>query len=292
LDTFYLSNIKFKLVKELSEAVMGALPLGQKTEYISEYSADLLFPIARVDKWQEMNIESDRLPFYGEDIWNAYEVSWLNHKGKPIVAIVEFRLPHDSPNIIESKSFKLYLNSLNQMKYGSEQEVVEILVRDLSAAAGATVSVVVRDLEAMQNLVIQTPDYCIDDLDVEASVYHPDASLLALEEGALQVEEKVVSHLLKSNCPVTNQPDWGSVFIEYKGPKICHESLLKYVISFREHTDFHEQCVERIFIDIMQHCKPEYLLVNARYVRRGGLDINPYRASSEIVLGNERLSRQ
>ena len=271
---------------------MGALPLGQKTDYISEYSAELLFPIARVDKWEEMNIESERLPFYGEDIWNAYEVSWLNAKGKPIVAIVEFRLPHDSPNIIESKSFKLYLNSLNQMQYDSEQEVVDLLVRDLSAAAGAEVSVVVRDLEAMQNLVIQTPDYCIDDLDVEASIYHPDASLLALEEGANQVEEKVVSHLLKSNCPVTNQPDWGSVFIEYRGAKICHESLLKYVISFREHTDFHEQCVERIFIDIMQQCEPEYLLVNARYVRRGGLDINPYRASSPIVLGNERLSRQ
>ena len=271
---------------------MGVLPLGQKTEYISEYSADLLFPIARVDKWQEMNIESERLPFYGEDIWNAYEVSWLNKKGKPIVAIVEFRLPHDSPNIIESKSFKLYLNSLNQMQYDSEQEVVEILVKDLSAAAGAEVSVIIRDLEAMQNLVIQTPDYCIDELDVEASIYHPDASLLSLEEGSGQVEEKVVSHLLKSNCPVTNQPDWGSVFIEYRGAKICQESLLKYVISFREHTDFHEQCVERIFIDIMQQCQPEYLLVNARYVRRGGLDINPYRASTPIVLGNDRLSRQ
>lgn len=271
---------------------MGVLPLGQKTEYISEYSAELLFPIARVDKWQEMGIESERLPFYGEDIWNAYEVSWLNTKGKPIVAIVEFRLPHDSPNIIESKSFKLYLNSLNQMRYESEHQVQEILERDLSQAAGAHVGVVIRDLEAMQTLVIQTPDFCIDTLDVEASIYHPDASLLALDKEAEQVEEKVVSHLLKSNCPVTNQPDWGSVFIEYRGAKICHESLLKYVISFREHTDFHEQCVERIFIDIMQQCQPEYLLVNARYVRRGGLDINPYRASEPLLLGNERLSRQ
>jgi 7-cyano-7-deazaguanine reductase len=178
------------------------------------------------------------------------------------------------------------------MRYESVQEVESILVRDLSAAAGADVSVVIRDLEAMQNLVIQTADYCIDDLDVEASIYHPDASLLALDEDAEQVEEKVVSHLLKSNCPVTNQPDWGSVFIEYRGAKICHESLLKYVISFREHTDFHEQCVERIFIDIMQKCAPDYLVVNARYVRRGGLDINPYRASESLTLGNERLSRQ
>lgn len=269
---------------------MGFLPLGQQTEYVSEYDASLLYPIARVDKWQEMNIESERLPFYGEDVWNAYEVSWLNLKGKPVVALAEFRLPCDSPNIIESKSFKLYLNSLNQMRYESVEEVQALLEKDLSEAAKANVTVIIRDLDSVSSLVVLTPDYCIDELDVEVNEYHPNAGLLAVGEEV--VEERLVSHLLKSNCPVTNQPDWGSVFIDYKGSKIEHEALLKYIVSFREHTDFHEQCVERIFIDIMRQCKPESLTVYARYVRRGGLDINPYRSSEPVVLGNDRLTRQ
>jgi len=272
---------------------MGFLPLGQQTEYVSEYDAGLLYPIARVDKWTEMGIASERLPFYGEDIWNAYELSWLDMNGKPVVAMAEFRLPCESPNIIESKSFKLYLNSLNQMRYESRDQVQDILEKDLSAAAGASVSVAIRDLDAMSSLVVLTPDYCIDDLDVTIENYHPNSDLLQLDKEAGQVEERLVSHLLKSNCPVTNQPDWGSVFIDYRGPKIHHESLLKYIVSFREHTDFHEQCVERIFIDIMRLCQPEFLTVYARYVRRGGLDINPYRSTQQgLVLGNDRLSRQ
>ncbi|MCB5161858.1 NADPH-dependent 7-cyano-7-deazaguanine reductase QueF [Marinomonas algarum] len=271
---------------------MGFLPLGQQTDYVSEYDAGLLYPIARVDKWSEMGIASERLPFYGEDIWNAYELSWLNVKGKPIVAIAEFRLPCDSPNIIESKSFKLYLNSLNQMRYESAEEVQALLEKDLSDAAGAPVTVVLRDVDAMEALVVLTPDYCIDDLDVSITDYHPNEALLGVEADAGEVEERLVSHLLKSNCPVTNQPDWGSVIIEYKGAKIAHESLLKYLVSFREHTDFHEQCVERIFIDIMRRCQPKSLTVYARYVRRGGLDINPYRSSEPVTLSNDRLTRQ
>ncbi|MCV2402725.1 NADPH-dependent 7-cyano-7-deazaguanine reductase QueF [Marinomonas sp. C2222] len=271
---------------------MGFLPLGQQTEYVSEYDAGLLYPIPRVDKWTEMGIESERLPFYGEDIWNAYEVSWLNLKGKPIAAIAEFRLPCNSPNIVESKSFKLYLNSLNQMRYESMEEVQAILERDLSNVVKGNVSVVLRDVDSMSSLVVLTPDYCIDELDVEITDYHPNADLLSVAQEESFVEERLVSHLLKSNCPVTNQPDWGSVFIDYKGPQINHESLLKYIVSFREHTDFHEQCVERIFIDIMRQCKPESLTVYARYVRRGGLDINPYRSSVPLILGNDRLTRQ
>lgn len=275
---------------------MSVLPLGQQTNYVSDYSPDLLYPIARVDKWSEMGIESERLPFFGEDIWNAYEVSWLDQKGKPIVAIAEFRFPYNSPNIIESKSFKLYLNSLNQTRYETEADVLAVLKQDLSDASGAEVTVILHSLDALNTLVVQTPDYCIDHLDIETTAYHPDAELLSLaqsEDSNLDtVEERVVSHLLKSNCPVTNQPDWGSVFIEYKGKKIHHESLLKYIISFREHTDFHEQCVERIFIDIMRHCQPEELTVSARYVRRGGLDINPYRSTESKIQPNSRLSRQ
>ena len=271
---------------------MGFLPLGQQTEYVAEYDAGLLYPIARVDKWAEMGLSSAGLPFYGEDIWNAYELSWLNAKGKPIVALAEFRIPHNSPNIIESKSFKLYLNSLNQMRYDSEAEVQAILERDLSEVAGAQVSVKIRDVNALESLVILTPDYCIDELDIDVDHYQPNAALLHTDSQAGRVEERLVSHLLKSNCPVTNQPDWGSVFIEYSGQKIDHESLLRYIVSFREHTDFHEQCVERIFIDIMRLCQPESLLVYARYVRRGGLDINPYRSTSEQRMGNDRLTRQ
>ncbi|ADZ91263.1 NADPH-dependent 7-cyano-7-deazaguanine reductase QueF [Marinomonas mediterranea] len=270
---------------------MGVLPLGQKTEYVSTYDASLLFPIPRVDKWGEMGIEEDRLPFFGEDIWNAYELSWLNLKGKPVVALGEFRIPHDSPNIIESKSFKLYLNSFNQMKHEHFASVQAIMERDLSAAAGAPVTVILRDVDSMESLVVLTPDYCIDEIDVDIDTYQPNSELLQREHDGV-VEERLVSHLLRSNCPVTNQPDWGSVFIDYKGMKIDHASLLKYIVSFREHTDFHEQCVERIFIDIMQRCQPESLIVYARYVRRGGLDINPYRSSTEIVLGNDRLTRQ
>lgn len=270
---------------------MGFLPLGQKTEYVSEYDSGLLYPIARVDKWREMGIETECLPFHGEDIWNAYELSWLNAKGKPIVAMAEFRLPCSSPNIIESKSFKLYLNSLNQMRYEDVYEVQALLERDLSEAAGAPVTVIIRDVDAMESLVVLTPDYCIDDLDVEVTEYHPNADLLTAVPGDF-VEERLVSHLLKSNCPVTNQPDWGSVFIDYQGAQISHEGLLKYIASFREHTDFHEQCVERMFIDIMTRCKPEKLIVYARYVRRGGLDINPYRSTEQVVLGNDRLTRQ
>ncbi|WP_133012212.1 NADPH-dependent 7-cyano-7-deazaguanine reductase QueF [Marinomonas flavescens] len=271
---------------------MGFLPLGQQTEYVSEYDAGLLYPIARVDKWTEMGIEAERLPFFGEDIWNAYEVSWLNSKGKPIVALAEFRLPYNSPNIIESKSFKLYLNSLNQMRYDSLEDIQALLEKDLSNAAGSAVTVILRDVDSMSALVVLTPDYCIDELDIDVAEYHPNTDLLAIDELSGVVEERLVSHLLKSNCPVTNQPDWGSVFIDYKGPKINHEQLLKYVISFREHTDFHEQCVERIYIDIMRMCQPESLIVYARYVRRGGLDINPYRSSMPLMLGNDRLTRQ
>lgn len=271
---------------------MSFLPLGQQTEYVAHYDANLLFPIARVDKWSEMGIESEKLPFYGEDIWNAYEVSWLDKKGKPIVALAEFRFPCNSPNIVESKSFKLYLNSFNQTHFESQDVVVSLMKKDLSKASGADVSVIIRDLEAIESLVVIKPDFCIDDLDVEVTDYHPNSEILQLSNRNESVEETLVSHLLKSNCPVTSQPDWGSVQIEYKGKSIDHASLLKYIISFREHTDFHEQCVERMFIDIMRQCKPESLLVYARYVRRGGLDINPYRASYDVTLSNDRLTRQ
>ena len=253
-------------------------PLGQKTAYISAYYASLLFPIPRAESRKSLGL-SESLPFFGCDIWTGYELSWLNQKGKPEVAVAEFSIPFNSPFIIESKSFKLYLNSFNQTKFSCLDEVKALLVADLSAIAGAPIGVDLYRL-ANSNLLIDFmfDAICIDDLDVVIDTYHPQPELLAIDS-SVSVTEKLCSHLLKSNCPVTGQPDWASLFIEYSGAKIRHENLLRYVVSFREHQDFHEHCVERVFVDIASQCKPESLSVYARYTRRGGLDINPFRSS-------------
>lgn len=257
-----------------------ASPLGQQTIYRSHYDAGLLFPIPRDASRAALGL-TETLPFFGVDIWTGYELSWLNPKGKPQVAVAEFRIPCNSPFIIESKSFKLYLNSLNQTRFNNIDELKDIVVRDLSAVAGLEVIVDFMPLTASKLNIISDADAdadCLDDLDIHVDTYHPRADYLQYEEGGV-VHEKLVSHLLKSNCPVTGQPDWASVFIEYTGCKIHHENLLRYIVSFREHQDFHEHCVERMFVDITNHCKPESLSVYARYTRRGGLDINPFRCS-------------
>ncbi|MBD3777512.1 MAG: NADPH-dependent 7-cyano-7-deazaguanine reductase QueF, partial [Thiotrichales bacterium] len=224
------------------------------------------------------------------DIWTAYEVSWLNAKGKPVAVIAEFAFPADSPNLIESKSFKLYLNSFNGTCFSSQQEVEDLWVKDLSAACGGEVQVDVRSLNGDEMLIGQLPGENLDDLDIEVDTYQVRPELLTVE--AEVVEETLNSHLLKSNCLVTGQPDWGSIVIRYEGPQINHENLLKYLISFREHNEFHEQCVERVFTDIMRQCKPQKLTVYARYVRRGGLDINPYRSNFEDEFELSRTVRQ
>lgn len=254
-------------------------PLGQKTAYISEYDASLLFPIPRSEARKALGLTGD-LPFYGVDIWTGYELSWLNSKGKPEVAVAEFSIAFNSPFIIESKSFKLYLNSFNQTKFESLDEVKALLVKDLSVAAGAPVAVDLCYLRNSNLLIDFTFDaVCVDDLDVAIDAYHPQLELLVADP-SIHITESLCSHLLKSNCPVTGQPDWASVFIEYSGAKINHESVLRYVVSFREHQDFHEHCVERMFVDILNQCKPESLSVYARYTRRGGLDINPFRTTA------------
>lgn len=257
-------------------------PLGQKTAYLSSYDASLLFPILRNESRKLLGIV-DHLPFYGCDIWTGYELSWLNAKGKPEIAVAEFKIPCDSPCIIESKSFKLYLNSFNQTRFACWQDVQNTLSRDLSLSAGAEVSV---DLQRVSdsNLLIDLTysALCLDELDIDVDTYHPDPTFLTVDT-ATDITETVSSHLLKSNCPVTGQPDWASVFIAYSGAKIQHENLLRYIISFRDHQDFHEHCVERIFMDVMQYCKPRSLAVYARYTRRGGLDINPFRASYQAA---------
>jgi len=267
-------------------------PLGQKTAYISSYDVSLLFPIARSESRKALGISSD-LPFYGYDIWTGYELSWLNTKGKPVIAVAEFKIPCDSPCIVESKSFKLYLNSFNQTRFSGLDDVKNTLLKDLSAVAGSEVGVDLRSLSDSNLLVDATYDaLCLDELEIDVDTYHPDPSLLTADTSE-DVVEVLCSHLLKSNCPVTGQPDWATLFVEYSGAKINHESLLRYVISFREHQDFHEHCVERIFVDLLRTCKPTKLSVYARYTRRGGLDINPFRSTelaAKPIVG--RLLRQ
>ncbi len=268
-------------------------PLGKSSEYIATYTPSLLFPIPRLAKWAELGVSADALPWQGVDFWNCFELSWLLPSGKPVVAIGEFAIPCDSPNIIESKSFKLYLNSLNQTVFESVAALQACLVQDLSAAAGKPVGVKVSTLAEVEGQGVTTlPGQCIDALDVNISNYEqPQPELLRCSSERV-VEETVHSHLLKSNCPVTGQPDWGSVVVEYKGRALDHASLLTYLISFRQHADFHEQCVERIYLDLKNLLKPEHLTVYARYVRRGGLDINPYRSTGAINPQNLRLVRQ
>jgi 7-cyano-7-deazaguanine reductase len=253
--------------------------LGKPASYQSAYDPSLLFPIARQGKRDELGI-SGTLPFFGFDLWNAYEVSWLNLRGKPQVAIATVMAPADSPNIIESKSFKLYLNSFNQTRLAGSAALLELLRADLSAGFGTPVQVSLTLPDAFSTLQMGELDgLLLDRLDIDVEGYTPDRSLLQANQDEAAVEETLVSHLLKSNCLVTGQPDWASVQIKYAGPQIDQEGLLRYLIGFREHNEFHEQCVERIFIDILQCCKPQMLSVYARYTRRGGLDINPWRSN-------------
>lgn len=266
-------------------------PLGRDSAYPEQYDAGLLYPISRAANRAPLGIEEGALPFEGEDEWHAFEVSWLNSRGKPIVAVARFRLPASSPNLIESKSWKLYLNSFNQTRFYSREKVMETLANDLAVAAGAEVSVELFDVNAAELAPQQFPGECVDELDIEVSDYTPSRAHLVV--GQEVVEETLHSHLLKSNCPVTGQPDWGSVLIRYKGPKLDREGLLRYLIGFRQHQDFHEHCVEHIFTDLMTQAKPTQLLVLARYVRRGGLDISPWRATPGLTPPTPlRLARQ
>ncbi len=265
-------------------------PLGKQIVYTAHYSPELLYSIPRIEKRSEIGISSS-LPFEGVDIWNAYELSWLDMKGKPQVALGVFTFPCTSPSIVESKSFKLYLNSFNQTRLGGVEEFIERATKDLSAAVGSRVEVKISRIgEEHPMLSAQMEGSSIDGLDIEIDYYHLTPELLQTTDD--DVQEILHSDLLKSNCLVTGQPDWASVSIGYKGKKIDQEGLLKYLISFRSHNEFHEQCVERIFMDLLHYCQPEALTVYARYTRRGGLDINPFRTNCSASPTNTRLSRQ
>ena len=272
--------------------------LGKTSAYADQYDASLLFPIPRAGKRAEIGI-AGAAPFFGADLWTAFELSWLNLRGKPQVALAHITIPCESTHIVESKSFKLYLNSFNNTRFGDASEVQSRLRADISEAVWrgaphpATVGVKLIAPELFdQEPVHELDGLSLDRLDVECTRYQPAPDLLKAQFDEAPVTEVLTSNLLKSNCLVTGQPDWGSVQISYTGPQIDQEGLLRYLISFREHDEFHEQCVERIFTDILERCQPVRLQVYARYTRRGGLDINPFRSDWEVVPANLRLIRQ
>lgn len=265
--------------------------LGKKVSYKDQYDPSLLFPIPRETKRNEIQLSSEDLPFHGVDIWNAYELSWLNSRGLPQVAIAQIHIDATSQNIIESKSFKLYLNSFNQSKFSTRSEVQNILREDIQKSIQGEVEIQLYDVDKFSfEQRHQAQSQCIDQQDIEIKTYLPDPNLLETENN--QIEESLHSHLLKSNCLVTGQPDWASLYIKYEGLQITRSSLLKYIVSFRNHNEFHEQCVERIFNDISMKTKPKKLSVYARYTRRGGLDINPFRSNFESPYKNFKLARQ
>ncbi len=268
-------------------------PLGKATRYPDHYEPALLFALARQSKRDEIGVTGNPI-FFGADLWTAYELSWLNPRGKPQVALAHLTVPCESPFMVESKSLKLYLGSLNNTTFSGVDAVRECLRTDLTAVTGATVGVKLVEPAAFAAEKISSLDgLSLDRLDLECSHFVPAPELLKVAGGEAPVSEVLVSHLLKSNCLVTGQPDWGSIQISYSGAPIDHAGLLQYLVSYRNHHEFHEQCVERIFMDIWRRCHPLKLSVYARYCRRGGLDINPFRTNYPQPLpSNSRLARQ
>ena len=293
------ARTRIQLTPSMTSNTPETSQLGKASAYVDQYDASLLFQLPRQTQRDEIGITS-HLPFLGADLWTAFELSWLNLRGKPQVALAHFTVPCESTHMVESKSFKLYLNSFNNSRFDSVDAVRERLREDISAAiwqgipvrAAAGVRLLMPhqfDAEPVHEL----DGLSLDRLDVECDLYQPAPHLLSATLDEKPVEETLVSHLLKSNCLVTGQPDWGSVQIRYSGPQIDQAGLLQYIVSFRNHNEFHEQCVERIFVDIMARCKPTKLSVYARYTRRGGLDINPWRTSHpQMPPPNVRTARQ
>lgn len=271
---------------------MSDIYLGETAEYSDQYDASLLQVIQRQEARQLLSSP----PSYGVDIWTSYELSWLNEFGKPQVALARFSIASNSENIVESKSFKYYLNSFNQTAFKHWADVEATLQCDLSNCIKGLVHVQLFDLNMGLNTIAEIPGQCIDSIALECVCYQPDKQLLTLAEACKPKKGvQLYSHLLKSNCPVTGQPDWATIWLEYSGNEICESSLLQYFVSFRQYQGFHESCIERIYSDIWEQCQPQALRVYARYTRRGGLDINPYRCSDEgdeCSLPFERVVRQ
>lgn len=268
--------------------------LGGETQYPKHYDATLLFPIARQQGRESLGIAAGALPFSGVDYWNAYEISWLMPSGKPQVAILLLSVPCDSPSIVESKSLKLYFNSLNQQRFDNTDQLITTVTADISQCVGAQVTITLTDNVNRPQVSEQLPviGELLDDLDIDIPEFSVTPEILASDHSSDSVSETLCSHLLRSNCPVTDQPDWASIMIRYEGPAINREQLLRYLIGFRHHNEFHEQCVERVFMDVLTQCHCEKLTVYARYTRRGGIDINPFRSNFETPYTNIKTARQ
>lgn len=267
------------------------LPLGQKADYPHKYAPEVLCPIARAENRATLGIE-EKLPFSGVDIWNAWDLTWLGRGDLPRVATAEIHVPADSPFLVESKSLKLYLNSFAMSSFDSATNVAETIARDLAPCVAAPVKVSVLPVSGTEaRQAARLAGTCIDHLDVMCSDWDVNANLLQADPANI-VTEDLHSHLLRSLCPVTAQPDMGSLQISYRGPRIDQEGLLRYIVSFREHNDFHEACIERMFVDLLDRCDCEELTIHARYQRRGGIDINPLRTNSREAPLNLRLWRQ
>lgn len=264
--------------------------LGRHTPVLTQYAPEVLHPIPRQAGRDALGLEEPP-PFSGVDLWHAYELSWLDPAGRPAVRVGRFEVPAASPSMIESKSFKLYLNSLNNARFADEEALRRTIIGDTSAVAGAPVSLELLALEHPLVAGAVPAGDCLDAIDYEPGAVRPDASLLRAEAG-VYAEETVFSHLLRSLCPVTGQPDWATLWLHYRGPRIDRAALLRYIVGYREHREFHEQCVERIFTDIRGRCEPKVLHVQAFYTRRGGLDINPFRSTDPAARPLPRLARQ
>ena len=266
------------------------LLLGRHTPVLQKYAPQILYPIARHLARQNLGL-SEALPFQGVDLWHAYELSWLDKSGKPVVRVGRFSVPATSPNIVESKSFKLYLNSLNNSQFSCDEDARGTITTDISAVAGAdvTLRLYAADDPALAGATLQGE--CLDECTIEPWRGEPDAMQLEVQPGNV-VEEVLYSHLLRSLCPVTGQPDWATVWLHYRGAAIMHGSLLQYIVAYREHQEFHEQCLERMFTDISMRCDVDFLHIQAFYTRRGGLDISPFRSTDSNAQPLPRLNRQ
>ena len=269
----------------------GTLLLGQRTPVVEAYCPQLLYPIPRQEARSTLGIHGV-LPFYGADQWYAYEMSWLDKNARPVARVGRFSVPCSTPNLVESKSFKLYLNSLNNTQYESEQAAINCIEADVGEIAGAAVSLTLfsPDDDTLRGHVLtgRSLDHCC----ASVASGEPVANQIQISADGPHGEERLFSHLLRSLCPVTGQPDWATVWFHYRGAQIDHDSLLTYIIAYRQHQEFHEQCVERMFLDIYQRCNPDFLHVQAFYTRRGGMDISPFRSTSPDALPLPRLNRQ
>jgi len=273
-----------------------ASPLGRRVEMPTAPDTHVLFALPRAQARVEIGLDARALPFTGSDTWNAYELSWLDARGKPRVAIAELRVPADSPNLVESKSLKLYLNGYANTRIDDAVDLRNAIARDLGDAVGAPVETALVEPEDFPaQAIAELPGASLDGQDIEIRDYGPPKpEHLRANARARQIEDSLTTRLFRSNCPVTGQPDWAAVQVRYIGAPIDRAGLLRYLVSFREHCGFHEACVERIFVDVMARCAPRALSVHARFTRRGGLDINPWRATPGYAMppANLRTARQ